>query len=253
MELTGNVSIRQPIQVVWSALNNEEILRQCITGCESLERVDESSLVAKLAVKLGPVRAKFNGKINMSEVVPLQGYTLAFEGSGGAAGFAKGSSKVALQANEGGTLVSYTAQASVGGKLGQVGGRMIDATARAMADDFFKAFTQMLETSLPPADMPADARQAADHSAVHSAMHSPLAGVTTIAPSAAEIAPSQTISDSANLVSLNPTTATGPVRAKPAPANPPLSGAGGDSHKIFWFVAGLISATFLMLIGKFCL
>ncbi len=145
MELTGSTNIRQPLEVVWSALNNEEVLRQCITGCESLERLDATSLVAKLAVKLGPVRAKFNGKINMSDVVPLQGYTLAFEGSGGAAGFAKGSSKIALQASEAGTLVSYTAQASVGGKLGQVGGRMIDATARSMADDFFKAFTQTLE------------------------------------------------------------------------------------------------------------
>ncbi len=230
MELTGSTSIRQPIAVVWSALNNEEILRQCITGCESLERLDATSLIAKLAVKLGPVRAKFNGKINMSEVIPLQGYTLAFEGSGGAAGFAKGSSKVALQSSDTGTLISYTAQASVGGKLGQVGGRMIDATARSMADDFFRAFTQTLEAG---AAHPIDARHEQGLSASADAHTENLAKPSTVLA-----AISTPLKDQS-------TFARGPT--KDLLIAPKVETEG---QRVYWFIGGMIAATVLILIGK---
>ncbi len=227
MELTGSTSIRQPIEVVWSALNNEEILRQCITGCESLERIDSTSLIAKLAVKLGPVRAKFNGKIKMSDVAPLQGYTLAFEGSGGAAGFAKGSSKVSLQAVDSGTLVSYTAQASVGGKLGQVGGRMIDATARSMADDFFKAFTGMLESTSQASDVQTESVVALAEESARNAKAVDYAGMNS--------------ATSANTPTI------------PADKDIATASTGEKLSKISWFVAGMIAATLLMLIGKHCL
>jgi uncharacterized protein len=149
MELNGSTVIAQPKDKVWAALNNEAILQQCITGCESMQRTDANSMSARLAVKLGPVRAKFNGQVSMSNVRPLEGYTLSFEGSGGAAGFAKGSSNVELSSVESGTQVSYTVNASVGGKLGQIGGRMIDAAAKGMADDFFAAFGKALEAKEP--------------------------------------------------------------------------------------------------------
>jgi uncharacterized protein len=158
MELTGSTLVAQPRERVWAALNDETILQQCITGCESMQRIDPHSLSAKLAIKLGPVRAKFNGQVVMSNIRPLEGYTLNFDGSGGAAGFAKGSSNVELSSVDGGTQISYTAQASVGGKLGQIGGRMIDAAARGMADDFFAAFANALspeENSLSPSKPPA--------------------------------------------------------------------------------------------------
>jgi uncharacterized protein len=148
MELNGSTVIAQPKEKVWAALNNELILQQCITGCEAMERIDENSMSARLGIKLGPVRAKFNGQVSMSNVRPLEGYTLTFEGSGGAAGFAKGSSNVALATVDAGTQVSYTVNASVGGKLGQIGGRMIDAAAKSMADDFFAAFGKALETKV---------------------------------------------------------------------------------------------------------
>jgi uncharacterized protein len=148
MELHGSTIISQPKEKVWAALNDEAILEQCINGCESMQRIDENSLSARLGIKLGPVRAKFNGQVAMSNIRPLEGYTLTFEGSGGAAGFAKGSSNVELTTVESGTQVSYTVNASVGGKLGQIGGRMIDAAAKGMADDFFAAFGKALEPSL---------------------------------------------------------------------------------------------------------
>jgi carbon monoxide dehydrogenase subunit G len=243
MELTGSTSIRQPIEVVWSGLNNEEILRQCITGCESLERLDATSLVAKLAVKLGPVRAKFSGKINMSEVIPLQGYTLAFEGSGGAAGFAKGSSKVALQSNEAGTLVSYTAQASVGGKLGQVGGRMIDATARSMADEFFKAFTQTLEADRTRAsDLKQKSAQAGIEVSTASSQGLPIlasANAGNLAKPSPDLATvSARLGDRAPLAS---------DRSKELPIAPRFA---ADGQRVYWFIAGMIAATVLILIGK---
>lgn len=155
MELNGSTIISQPKEKVWAALNNELVLQQCITGCEAMQRIDANSMTARLGIKLGPVRAKFNGQVSMSNVRPLEGYTLTFEGSGGAAGFAKGSSNVELLSVDAGTQVSYTVNASVGGKLGQIGGRMIDAAAKGMADDFFAAFGKALET--PPSPTHIDA------------------------------------------------------------------------------------------------
>jgi len=147
MDLSGDILISAPRERVWAALNDTTVLQACIPGCE--EVVDESPTVrrARVLVKVGPVRARFNGKVTMSEVEAPQRCVMGFEGSGGAAGFASGRSEVELREEGGGTRLTYTAKASVGGKLGQVGGRMIDASARQLADQFFAA----LRAHLAPA------------------------------------------------------------------------------------------------------
>jgi uncharacterized protein len=142
MELQGSVTIPAAPGQVWQALNDPEILRKCIPGCEEVRQISPQEMHARVMLKLGPVRANFVGKVLLTNVRPLLGCTLNFEGSGGSAGFARGSSVISLASVAGGTQVDYTAQASVAGKLGQIGGRLMDASARQMADRFFSAFRQ---------------------------------------------------------------------------------------------------------------
>jgi len=134
MELTGDILIAAPRDKVWAGLNDPEVLTRCIPGCEGMEATSPTERTARVAVKVGPVRARFVGHIRMEDVRINEGCTLHFEGSGGAAGMAKGHSSVALADDAGGTRLRYTTQASIGGKLGQVGGRMIDAAAKQMAE-----------------------------------------------------------------------------------------------------------------------
>ena len=140
MELQGSVTLPAPPEQVWQALNDPEVLRLCIPGCEEVRQISPEEMHARVTLKLGPVRASFVGKVRLTDVRPLQGCTLNFEGSGGSAGFAKGSSVIVLTAVSEGTRLDYTTQASVAGKLGQIGGRLMDASARQMADHFFNAF-----------------------------------------------------------------------------------------------------------------
>ena len=140
MELQGSVTIFAATQQVWQALNDPEILRKCIPGCEEIRQISPHEMHARLMLKLGPVRANFVGKVLLTDVRPLLGCTLNFEGSGGSAGFAKGRSVISLTSIDEGTRLDYTAQASVAGKLGQIGGRLMDASARQLADRFFVAF-----------------------------------------------------------------------------------------------------------------
>jgi len=144
MDLNGDVLIEAPRDRVWRAINDPDVLLRSIPNCEEVRQVSASETHVRVAIKLGPVRARFVGKILMSEVRADEGCVLDFEGSGGAAGFAKGRSTVSLSTEGGGTRLRYTAQASVGGKLGQIGGRMIDATAKQTADQFFRAFSEQL-------------------------------------------------------------------------------------------------------------
>ena len=145
MELQGKVTIAAPRQRVWQALQDPEVLRACIPGCEEVQRISGEELHARVMLKLGPVRAHFVGKVKMSDVRPGEGYRLAFEGSGGSAGFARGQSVVQLSDVEEGTRLDYTAEAAVAGKLGQVGGRLLDASARQLADLFFKRLRDALD------------------------------------------------------------------------------------------------------------
>ena len=142
MELQGSVTIPAAPGPVWQALNDPQVLRRCIPGCEEVRQISPHEMHARVMLKLGPVRANFVGKVLLADVRPLLGCTLNFEGSGGGAGFARGSSVISLAAVPEGTQVDYTAQASVAGKLGQIGGRLMDASARQMADRFFLAFKQ---------------------------------------------------------------------------------------------------------------
>jgi uncharacterized protein len=143
MEMSGEYKIPAPREEVWAALNDPEILRKAIPGAESVEKTAEDEFAAVAKAKVGPVSARFKGKVKLTDIDPPNGYTISGEGSGGAAGFAKGSAKVRLTEAEGGTLLSYTVSAQVGGKLAQIGQRFIDSTAARMSEDFFNNFSKL--------------------------------------------------------------------------------------------------------------
>ncbi len=149
MELQGERLIPASLDATWVALNDPEVLKACIAGCESLERTGDDSMAAVVAVKVGPVSARFKGKLKLSNVQPPNSYTIHFDGQGGVAGFGKGSADVVLAAESPSqTKLTYNARAQVGGKMAQVGSRLIDAAAGKITDDFFKAFEAHLQ---PPA------------------------------------------------------------------------------------------------------
>lgn len=154
MELTGDVVINADRTRVWMALNDPVVLTACIPGCEAVEQVGPLEKTARMMVKVGPVRAKFSGRILMSDVIEAESCAMTFEGSGGAAGMARGRSQVSLSDEGENTRLHYTVQASVAGKLGLVGGRMIDGAAKQMADQFFNAFQLHLAPAQPDAENP---------------------------------------------------------------------------------------------------
>ena len=169
MEMSGEQTIPAPRQVVWNALNDPEVLAACIPGCETLEKVSDTEMTATVTAKVGPVKAKFNGNVTLSDIDPPNGYHISGEGKGGAAGFAKGGAQVTLEdAEGGGTVLRYTVDATVGGKLAQIGSRLIDATAKKMSNEFFGAFAEKVgesaqattEASAPAAETPTPAADA---------------------------------------------------------------------------------------------
>jgi len=151
MEMTGEFRITAPRQRVWEALNDPEILKQSIPGCQTLEKVSDTEFNGKVVASVGPVRATFGGKVTLSDLDPPQSYTISGEGSGGVAGFAKGGAKVDLAEDGGATVLHYAVQAQVGGKLAQVGSRLIDGVARKMANDFFGRFAAAVAPEQPQA------------------------------------------------------------------------------------------------------
>ena len=144
MDMTGEFRIPAPRRKVWEALNDPEILKQSIPGCEEIEKISPTELAAKVTAKVGPVKARFGGKVILSDLDPPNGYKITGEGSGGAAGFAKGGATVRLADDGDGTRLTYVVEAHVGGKLAQIGSRLIDATARKMAEDFFTRFSSIV-------------------------------------------------------------------------------------------------------------
>jgi uncharacterized protein len=150
MDMNGEYRISAPRSRVWEALNDPEILKQCIPGCEEIEKQSDTEMTAKVVAKVGPVKAKFGGKVTLSDIDAPNGYTITGEGSGGAAGFGKGGAKVNLVEDGADTVLSYTAHAQVGGKLAQIGSRLIDSAARKMADEFFAKFTQVVGQPAEP-------------------------------------------------------------------------------------------------------
>jgi hypothetical protein len=151
MQQAGEHRIAAARDRVWAALNDPQVLRRCIDGCEALERTGPDTLAAKVRARVGPVSAVFTGDIALKDLDPPNGYTLEVSAKGGAAGFAKGQARVALTEADGQTVLSYAAEGSVGGKLAQVGQRLVDAAARKTADDFFDAFARELEGPAPAA------------------------------------------------------------------------------------------------------
>jgi hypothetical protein len=142
MEMSSTRSIAAPPRAVWDALNDPEVLKACIPGCESFTRESETEWRAVVAAKVGPVSARFTGTMELADIVPPTGYTLRFKGQGGGAGFAQGEARVALAAAPEGTSLRYSATAHVGGKLAQIGSRLIDGAAAKLADDFFERFAE---------------------------------------------------------------------------------------------------------------
>ena len=171
MELKGEYRIPAPRELVWAMLNDPNVLRECIPGCESLEGSAAEGFSARVTTKVGPVKATFNGQVTLSNVKPPESYTISGEGKGGVAGFAKGGADVHLAEDGAGTVLTYTVNAQVGGKLAQLGSRLIDSTSKKLAEQFFSCFASkagagapapvgaaavspVLEGSLPPDETP---------------------------------------------------------------------------------------------------
>ncbi len=151
MEMTGEQLIAAPQKEVWDALNDPQILKACVPGCESIERSGDNEYQVLMVARVGPVSAKFKGKLTLSDIKPPESYALSFEGQGGPAGFAKGSAQVRLASVAGDkTRLGYDVKASVGGKLAQIGSRLVDAAAKKVADDFFRNFNAKVGAA--PAD-----------------------------------------------------------------------------------------------------
>jgi carbon monoxide dehydrogenase subunit G len=159
MDMSGEYRIPAPREQVWAALNDPETLKASLPGCQSLEKLSDREFAATVVAKVGPVQAKFNGNVTLSNLNPPESYTISGEGKGGAAGFAKGGADVRLLDEGEVTVLTYTAKADVGGKLAQLGSRLIDGTAKKMADEFFNNFSR--EVAGPaPAAAPAPAPEA---------------------------------------------------------------------------------------------
>ncbi len=142
MEMTGEQLIALPRQAVWDALNDTAVLMDCIPGCDSIEKQSDSEYLLTMTAKVGPVSAKFKGKMTLLDAQAPEAYTLQFEGQGGVAGFAKGKARVTLAEEGSQTRLSYGVKANIGGKLAQVGARLIDGVAKKMAEQFFTAFNK---------------------------------------------------------------------------------------------------------------
>jgi carbon monoxide dehydrogenase subunit G len=192
MQMTGQRNLPVPPQQAWDALNDPEMLKSCIPGCESIVQTEPNHFDVLMAARIGPVAAKFKGKLTQSDVVEPVSYTISFDGQGGVAGFGKGKAAVRLTPIDGGTQLAYDVDAQVGGKIAQIGSRLVDAAAAKIADEFFASFeTKLTEQAAAAAAVAGAAvagaatssavHDAADHSghahASHDAHHAPAAEV----------------------------------------------------------------------------
>jgi hypothetical protein len=147
MTMTGEVQLPATRQVVWEKLNDAEVLKSCIPGCEELNKTSDTSFEAVATTKIGPVKARFKGTVQLTDLDPPNGYKISGEGNGGVAGFAKGGATVSLADKDGGTLLTYNVEAQIGGKLAQLGQRLVNGAAKKIADDFFRNFAATVEKS----------------------------------------------------------------------------------------------------------
>lgn len=163
MQASRQLAVTQ--QQAWDALNDPAVLKVCIPGCDKVEATGENQYAIGMSLKIGPVSAKFKGHIELTDIIPPASYKLSFEGQGGPAGFGKGSASVVLTPNDAGCELAYSVQASVGGKIAQLGQRLVDGAAKSMAEDFFKRFDLEMQTQHPEAYAARDAATAAAASA----------------------------------------------------------------------------------------
>jgi carbon monoxide dehydrogenase subunit G len=162
MDMTGEYRIAATREKVWAALNDPDVLRASIPGCQFLDKVSDHEFAARVVAKVGPVKSTFNGHVTLTNINAPESYTISGEGKGGAAGFAKGGADVILREDSGETVLNYAAKADVGGKLAQLGSRLIDGTAKKMADEFFANFQQQVTGPAPaPEAAPPEAAAAA--------------------------------------------------------------------------------------------
>jgi carbon monoxide dehydrogenase subunit G len=230
MDMTGEYRIPAGRQHVWEALNDPTVLSQCIPGCEEIVKLSDVEWTAKVVAKVGPVKAKFGGKVVLSELDPPNGYKITGEGTGGAAGFAKGGATVKLSDVPEGTLLSYVVQANVGGKLAQIGSRLIDGASRKMADEFFAKFASVVGASGAGTMAP-----------------SPDAAVTAeaVAAPAAASAPSPVAAGAAEAVAAPPPhPAPRPLSA--ADPNPATAPSRGGLPPVTWVVALAVVAAIVL-------
>lgn len=160
MELTGQERIAAPRAHVWQALNDPEILKACIPGCESIELLSPTEMKARVALKLGPIKASFAGQVTLSDIDPPNGYTISGEGSGGSVGGAKGSAEVRLSEDGDGSLLSYHVTSQVNGKIAQLGARLVDSAAQKLAGDFFGRFRELVSAPVAIATVNAPVQEA---------------------------------------------------------------------------------------------
>lgn len=185
MQMTGEYRIEAARETVWAALNDPEVLKASIPGCEELEQTADDAFEAKVRAKVGPVSARFAGAVTLSDIVAPESYTISGEGKGGAAGFASGGAKIRLDAlDDGATQLHYEVDAKVGGKLAQLGSRLIDSTAKKMADQFFTNFAQQVSTAAPATEAAAIEAPAAE--AATTAATEATAPAESVAPAATE-------------------------------------------------------------------
>ncbi|MBV8537145.1 MAG: carbon monoxide dehydrogenase subunit G [Alphaproteobacteria bacterium] len=188
MDLTGEYRIPAPRDDVWRALNDPNILKQCIPGCESVEKLSDTEFTAKVVLKIGPMSAKFSGKGTLSNLDPPNGYTITGEGQGGVAGFGKGTADVKLVSDGNATVMHYKAAAQVGGKMAQLGARLIDSTTKKLADEFFGKFAQVVSPAAASTPSPEEVPEAASGAAVTPGK-APAASPSAAAPESGRIKP----------------------------------------------------------------
>ena len=243
MELHGERLIPADVETTWAALNDPETLKACIAGCESLERTGDNAFTARVAVKVGPVSARFTGNLQLQNVQPPQSYTIVFDGQGGVAGFGRGSADVNLtEETPAQTKLAYEAKAQVGGKIAQIGSRLVDAAAAKIADDFFRAF----ETHLQAQSVAADA--AAAPAFAPRPFEPPVGGSAELPSGATDEVPS-----AAWAVSSMPAGASGAPAVplgEPAPAEGAPMATTASTRWGWWVVAVVIAIVLLYFLAR---
>ena len=185
MDMQGSRQLAVTREQAWDALNDPEILKRCITGCEKFELTADNTYAIVVAIRIGPVSARFNGKVTLADIVVPESYALRFDAQGGAAGFGNGESQVLLVPNEQGVELRYTVKSTVGGKLAQIGQRLIDGVAKSLAEEFFSRFeAELVKRFAPPVTPAAPASEPAAETDAPSAAAAPAAAPATTQPSA---------------------------------------------------------------------